>query len=221
VSWLRPLQTEQPPYMSLANALLAKWNHDFTSVWNGLVTAGVEQVFTDTGSRPLAILPSGSASLHYTLGDVGAAVDFSHGTATNLQVGSVSLTDALSARGSIMLDNRKARTLGFSAGFLHNEPIGDINALVAAGTGNAVQGDAGFTTAFRTNLLATARYSVAYQFGQGGGIAPTLVHIFLIGVTGTYKNTTQTIRPLPTRGRRVDGSDGVGFPVVEDVPTGQ
>ena len=63
------------------------------------------------------------------------------------------------------------------------------------------------------------RYSLAYQFGQGGGIQPTLVHVVLIGVTGSVKNTPQAVRPLPTRGRRVDGSDGVGFPVVEDVPT--
>jgi hypothetical protein len=131
----------------------------------------------------------------------------------------VSLTDSLTARGNVVLDTRKARVVSFSGGFLHNQPIGDLNALVAAGTGNAVQGDVGFTTSISTRILATARYSLAYQFGQGGGIAPTLVHIFLIGVTGSVKNTTQTVRPLPMHGRRVDGSDGVGFPVVEDVPT--
>jgi hypothetical protein len=219
ISWLRPLQANQAAYMTLANAVLGRWNHDFTGTWNGLVTAGMEQVFTDTGSRPLAFLPAGSASLHYTLGDVGAALDFRHGTATNLQVGSVSLTDSLTLRGNLMLDARKARALTFSGGFLHNEPIGDINALVAAGTGNAVQVDAGFTTAIRLNIQASARYSLAYQFGQGGGIPPTLVHIFLVGVTASFKNTTRPVRPLPMRGRRVDGGDSVGFPVVEDAPT--
>lgn len=218
VSWLRPLQAGQAKYMTLENALLGRWNRDFSLNWNALVTAGVEQVYTATGSKPLGILPSGSASVHYTLGEVGLALDFKHGTATNLQVGSVSLTDSLTARGNIVVDSRKARALTFSGGFLHNQPLGDINALVAAGTGNAVQADAGFGTAIRPNVLASVRYSLAYQYGQGGGIQPTLVHIFFVGVTGSFRNTEQPARALPVRGRRVDGSDSVGFPVVEDAP---
>jgi hypothetical protein len=218
VSWLKPLQAGQAKYKTLESALLGRWTHDFSVNWNGLVTAGVEQVYTGTGSKPLGILPSGSASVNYTLGDAVVALDFRHGTATNLQVGSVSLTDSLTARGNIVLDGRKARALTFSGGFLHNEPLGDINALVAAGTGNAAQADAGFATAIRKNVLASVRYSWAYQFGQGGNIAPTMVHIFFIGVTGSISNTERPVRPLPMRGRRVDGSDSVGFPVVEDSP---
>jgi hypothetical protein len=207
-------------YKSYTSSALVHWNHDISLNWNGMINAGVEQVFTDTGSKPLAFLPTGTLALHYSpQPDVGGGFEFSHGTATNLQVGSVSLTDSLTARGNLMLDARKARALTFSGGFLHNEPIGDINALVAAGTGNAVQVDAGFTTAIRLNVQASARYSLAYQFGQGGGIAPTLVHIFLVGVTASFKNTTRPVRPLPRRGRRVDGGDSVGFPVVEDAPT--
>lgn len=219
VSWLRPLQADQAKYATLETALFGRWNHDFSESWNGLVRAGVEQVYTDTGSRPLAILPSGSASVHYTLGEVGAGLDFSHGTVSNLQVGTVSLADSLTARGNVVLDSRKARAVTFSAGFVHNQAIGDVTPALASGTGNAVQGDAGFTTALSTSILATARYSLAYQYGQSGGIAPTLVHIVLIGVTGSYKNTTDAVRPLPKHGQRVDGSDSVGFPVVEEPPT--
>jgi hypothetical protein len=219
VSWLVPLQANQRKYKTLANALLGRWNRDFSESWNGLVTAGVEQVYTATGSRPLAILPSGSASVHYTRGEMGAGLDFTHGTATNLQVGTVSLADSVTARGSVVLDSRKARSLAFSAGFLHNEPIGDINALVAAGSGNAVQADVGLTTGITRNMLGSLRYSLAYQFAQGGSIAPTLVHILFIGVTGSYRNTDQPVRKMPKHGSRVDGADSVGFPVVEEPPT--
>ncbi|HSK02293.1 MAG TPA: hypothetical protein VK932_13670, partial [Kofleriaceae bacterium] len=171
--------------------------------------------YTDTGSEPLAILPSGSVTALYTHGDTAAAIDLSHGSFTNLQVGTVSVTDRITARGIHTLDFRKLRTLSFSAGFLHNEPIGESAAIVAAGTGSALSFDAGFTTALTPHIVGTARYSVAYQFGQDGGLEPILSHIVFLGVTGRYGNADLLARPraLPTRGRRVDGSDGKGFPM--------
>ena len=218
VSRLQPLEVDRLPYTSLTNAALVRWNHDFSWRWNGLATAGVEQVYSDTGSEPLALLPTGSASLRYSVGNTLAAVEYSHGSATNLQVGTVSLTDWITARGVLTLNAAKLRALSFSAGFLHNEPLGEASSLAAAGTGNAVQGDAGFTTQLNKSLHLTTRYTVAYQFGQGGGLASTLAHIVLVGVTARYSNTSQIRRPMPVRGRRVDGSDGKPFPVGEDVP---
>ena len=218
ISWLRPLQATLEPYVSLSNALSGHWNRDITVSWNTLVTAGIEQVYTDTGSKPVALLPTGSASVRYTHYNAVVALDVAHGTATNLQVGAVSLTDRVTLRGIFTLDPREQRVISFSSGFLHNEPLGEVDAQVAAGTGNAVQADAGFTTAITRNILFTARYSLAYQFDQGGNLAPTLAHIALLGVTGTYRNSERPRRPLPTRGRRVDGTDAEGFPVIESLP---
>jgi len=218
VSWLRPLRTDVHLYHSLTNGLVARWNHDFSVGWNALATAGVEQVYTDTGSEPLAFLPTASATVRYAAYNTVGALDFSHGTASNLQVGAISLTDALTARAIITLDPRVFRTLAFSAGFLHNEPLGEVDAQVAAGTGNALQGDAGFSTAIARNVLASARYSVAYQFGQAGNLEPTLAHIFFLSVTASYRNTERPTRALPTRGTRVDGGDAEGFPVIVDRP---
>jgi hypothetical protein len=218
ISWLSPLQADASRYTTSTSSLLARWNHDYTWSLNSLVLAGVEEVFTDTGSKPLALLPTGTATVRYTAGSAVGSLEASHGTATNLQVGSVSLTDRVTARGVVTIDPIRARVLSFSAGVLHNQPIGEVAADVAAGTGNAVQGDAGFTTAISKNLLGTVRYSVAYQFGQDSGLGATLAHIFLIGVTASYNNTSRVTRPMPTRGVRVDGSDGKGFPVVDDLP---
>lgn len=218
VSWLHPLQTGLSIYKTYTSSLLAHWNHDFSPSWNGLVNGGVEQVFIDSGSRPFALLPAGAASLRYTpRPDVGASLDFSHGTQTNLQVGSVSITDQLTVRGAIALDSRKGRALAFSAGVLHNQPLGDVSSVLAVGAGNAVQADVGYTMALRKEVLGTARYSLAYQFGQPAGVPSTLAHIFYVGVTGVIRNTERPILPLPIRGRRVDGSDG-DFPVVEEAP---
>jgi len=218
VAWLRPIQLGLHVFKTYTSSALAHWNHDFSTGWNGMINAGAEEVFTDTGSRPLAFLPAGAVSLRYTpRPDVGAGIDFSHGTATNLQVGSVSLTDRLSAHGAIALDARKGRALAFSFGFLHNEPLGDVSALVSAGTGNAVQADVGYSMQLDKYLVGTARYSLAYQFGQGGGLPSTLAHILFVGVTGAIRNTEKPILPLPMRGRRVDGGDG-DFPVVEEAP---
>jgi hypothetical protein len=217
VSWLVPLQQGMRKYKSYASSALAHWNHDFSLNWNGMVRAGIEQIFTDTGSEPLAFLPTGSLAVRYTPApDIGVGLDFTHGTATNLQVGSVSLTDRLGVHGAIMLDSRKSRGLAFSASALHNEPLGAVSALVAAGTGNAVALDAGFTTALAKNLLGSVRYSFAYQFGQGGGLPDSLAHVFFIGVTGAIRNTERPLLPMPFRGQRVDGTDGAGFQVVEE-----
>jgi hypothetical protein len=218
VSWLFPLQQGMRKYKSYASSALVHWNHDFSLNWNGMVRAGLEQIFIDTSSEPLAFLPTGSLAVRYTpKPDVGLGIDFTHGTATNLQVGSVSITDRLGVHGAIMIDSRKARGVAFSASALHNEPLGTVSALVAAGTGNAVQLDAGFTTQLARNVLGNVRYSFAYQFGQGGGLPDSLAHIFFIGVTGVIRNTERPLSPLPIRGQRVDGSDGsAGFQVVEE-----
>lgn len=212
LSYLRPLQADAEPYASVTNSFLIRFAHDFSYRWNGVATAGVQQVYTDTGSQPLAILPSGSVTALFTHGDTAAAIDLSHGSFTNIQVGTVSITDRIAARGVYTLDVRKLRVLSFSVGFLHNEPIGESAELVAAGTGNAVQGDLAFTTAITKYILGQARYSVSYQFGQEGGLAPITSHIVTVGVTGRY-STSDRMQKLPTRGRRIDGSDGKGFPV--------
>jgi hypothetical protein len=218
VSWLFPLQQGQRKYKSYASSALAHWNHDFSLNWNGMVRAGVEQIFIDATSEPLAFLPTGSLAVRYTPApDVGVGLDFTHGTATNLQVGSVSITDQIGVRGAIEIDSRKARGVAFSASALHNQPLGSVSALVAAGTGNAVQLDAGFTTQLAKNVLGNVRYSFAYQFGQGGGLPDSLAHVFYIGVTGVISNTERPLAPLPIRGQRVDGGDGTfGFQVVEE-----
>jgi hypothetical protein len=215
VAWLIPLQLGMTEYKSYTSSALAHWNHDFSTSWNGMVRAGVEQVFIDTGSQPLAFLPTGALAVRYTpQADVGGGLDFTHGTATNLQVGSVSLTDRIGVHGAIAIDSRKARGVAFSASVLHNEPLGQVSALVAAGTGNAVQLDVGFTTQLAKNVLGNARYSFAYQFGQGGGLPDSLAHILFLGVTGVIRNTERPLSPLPIRGQRVDGTDG--FQVVEE-----
>jgi hypothetical protein len=212
VSRLRPLQSSLEPYTSITNTALVRLNRDFSWRWNGLVTAGIEQVFMETPSRPLAFLPTGSVTALYTHGAAAAALDVSHGAFTNIQVGTVSVTDRITARGIFTLDEQQQRTLSFSAGILHNEPIGESEAQVAAGTGNAIQGDAGFTTEITRYILGNARYTVAYQFGQDG-LEPILSHIVLVGVIAHYGTSSKARRPLPIRGRRVDGTDGSALPL--------
>jgi hypothetical protein len=215
VDWLRPIAQDARPYKAYQNALLVRWNRDLTWRWNAAVSAGVEQVYTDTGSKPLAFLPSGSANVNYTIGNVVAALAFTHGTDTNLQVGTISLADQLTARGVITIDPEKLRVLSFSGGVLHNEPLGEVSSVVTTGEGNAFQGDVGFTTAITKGVIATARYSIAYQFDQAGELGSTLAHVILVGVTATYNNLEPDRRRMPGRGLRVDQGDAEGFPVVE------
>ncbi|HEY0482126.1 MAG TPA: hypothetical protein VGD37_31620 [Kofleriaceae bacterium] len=220
VAWLQPLRAQLGAYQSYTSSLSAHWNHDFSLGWNGTVSAGVEQVFIDAGSRPVAFLPAGSASLRYALReDIGGGIDFSHGTATNLQVGSVSITDRVSVHGNYALDSRIGRAVAFSAGFLHNAPLGQVASLVAAGTGNVVQVDAGFTTLLAKNIQGVARYSLSYQYDQGANLPPALANIFFVGVSGTIRNTERPMRGVPVRGHRVDGNDSWGLAPADTEPT--
>jgi hypothetical protein len=226
VSRLRPPASDLPPYTSTSNAIIARWNRDFSYKWNGLATAGVEQVYVAnsnqpiTGNEPFALLPIGSAAVRYTMGNTAGAVEFFHGSAPNLQTGTVSLTDRITVRGAYTLNVEKLRTVSLSTGFLHNEPIGDTSMLVSAGNGNAVSADAGFSTALTKAIFLNVRYSLAYQYGQGGGTAASLAHIATVGVTGRYTNADQPKRERPKalRGNRVDGTDGA-FPIGGDAPT--
>ena len=204
---LRPLilLNPQPAYASQTASVRARWNHDFSRQANGFVSAGVAQVYTNTGSRPVAVVPVGSAMLRYASGNLVGSLDFNQDIMTNLLVGSVSYTDQIVAHGSVMLDQRLARVLAFSVGALHNEPVGVAGPLAVAATGNAVQADVGLVTLIRKNLLATARYSLSYQFDRADTVGPELFHLITIGVLATF--TSGTMRPVPDIGVRVDGLD--------------
>ena len=211
VSRLQPLLSEGDAYFNITNSLLARWTHDFDYRWNANLTAGVQQVATLAGSYPVAILPTGSLTARYAARDAAGSVSFTHGTDTNLQTGTVSTTEQVSAHASVSFDPIRPRILGASVGFLHNEPLGEASALIAAGAGNAFQADVGFTWGLTDQVLATARYSLAYQFGQEAGIPPSLAHVILIGITARYSNA-RFMPPVPRLGQRVDGGDAIGFP---------
>ena len=211
VSRLQPLLTEGDPYFNITNSLLGRWTHDFDYHWNSQLTAGVQQVATLSGSYPVAILPTGSLSARYATDKAVGSVTFTHGTDTNLQTGTVSVTEQISAHGRVSFDPTRPRLLAVSVGFLHNEPLGDASPLIAAGAGNALQADVGFTWGLTDEMLATARYSLSYQFGQEAGIPSSLAHVVLIGITARYSNA-RYMPPVPRLGERVDGGDAIGFP---------
>lgn len=209
VSKLTLLQLKQPPYFVQNDAILLRWNHDISRKLSGLAAAGVEQVYIATGPRPVAVLPTGILSVLFASGTKVGAVELSQAANMNLQLGTATKTTRIAARGQIVLDPFKFRTVSFSAGALHNAPIADSAPLLAAGTGNALQADVGFATELSKRVLATARYSVVYQFDQAAGLPSSLIHIAMVGITARYSNASLRARQMPTFGQRVDGSDAV------------
>jgi hypothetical protein len=205
------------PYWNIRNSLLARWNHDFTLNWNGIAMAGVEQVLTLFDSYPLAILPTGTLALRYATRNGGGGITASYGATADLQTGIMSLSESVVLRGFVAFDSTYPRQLAASAGILRAEPLGQSAAKAAAGLGDAAQGDVGLLWGLSDEVLATARYSVAYQFRQPGGLQPLLTHVVLVGITMHYSNTRHP-PAVPALGGRVDGSDRVGFP---DKPAGK
>jgi hypothetical protein len=209
-SLLRRPGPEEDAYWSITNSVLGRWRRDLSVRWTGLALLGAQQVATFAGSYPLAILPTGGLLVTYAHGDAIGALDFAHGATANLQTGTVAVTDQVTARGALTFGRVARRhVLSASVGYLHADPLGQAAALAAAGTGDAISADAGVSFSLSESMAATLRYSLAYQFGQGGDLEPSLAHVLLVGVTARYESARAS--PLPSLGRRVDGEDAVEF----------
>jgi hypothetical protein len=209
VAVLRPLTADATSFVTIANAFLGTWNHDFSPDWNAEAAAGLEQVVTFAGSYPLAIVPAGTLTARYLGRRFTGSVTVTSGAATDVQTGTVSMSEALVVRGTLPLDGFLPRALSASAGVLHASPLGEATSRVPAGIGDALQADVGLVWSLSESLIATARYTVAYQFDQPGGLQPSLAHLALVGLTARWSNAP-ALPELPSAGRRVDGADATG-----------
>lgn len=207
-AFLRPLAEGSPDVKLLTNALVGSWNHDFDQTWNAQVTAGATHVVALRSGHPTTVVPVGSLTGRYLGNASVASLEVSRSVATNLQTGTESTSDQVTLRWGVSLDRFLQRQLGASAGFLRARPLGAVTPSAASGTGDAVQGDVGFVWGFSEVLLASARYSIAYQYG-GTASLRSLVHVALVGFTVRYSNAPY-VPPMPTPGRRVDRGDAVG-----------
>ena len=120
----------------------------------------------------------------------------------------MSMSDGVGLRGALTLEAVRQLQLGASAGYLHSRAIAELGAASVAG--DALSGDVGATWRLSAAVIATARYSVAYQFARGA-VEASMIHAFLVGFTVRYSNVA-SIPPMPTLGGRVDRGDAVGFP---------
>jgi hypothetical protein len=211
VASLRALTVDAAPYLSMTNSMVGRWTHDVDAQWSGQLRAGVAQVLAFTGSYPLAIVPTGSLTVSYNGVRAGGSLSVNYGPQTNLQTGTVTQAGQALVRGFVNFDPLLVRQLAASAGFMRSRPLGEVAPAFALGTGDALQGDLGFTWALSSILLATVRYSVAYQYMQPLGIAPSFTQALLVGVTARYSTVSQ-LPGMPTIGNRVDGTDAVRFP---------
>ena len=212
VARLRQSTVEAEPFWSAITSLLGLWNHDFDRGWSGAIRAGIASVVTFNDTNPKAFVPSGNLTGRYSGRDAGAGLHLDYGPQMDLQTGTIAQNARATVRGYVNFDALWPRQLSGSAGFLHAWPLGAVTPGSASGVGDALQGDLGFLWGFSEALYATARYSVAYQFNQPDGLAPSLIHVFLIGVTARYGNAAMP--PMPSAGERVDGGDRVPFPGV-------
>jgi hypothetical protein len=209
VAWLRAYVPGMPLYMVTINQLVGRWSHDLGPNWTTQARAGAANVIAFTGSYPLSIVPVGSASVAYTGDRSGASLSLAYGPQTNLQTGTVTQSGTVLLRGFLSLDRERPRQLAASAGFMRSRPLGEVTPAMAIGTGDAVQGDVGFIWGLTDVLLVTARYSIAYQYMQPLGTPPSLAQVLLVGFTAHW-SSEPTLQPLPSLGRRVDGTDSVG-----------
>jgi hypothetical protein len=204
---LQPGGEEGPRVEAVTSTLQATWNRDLSERWSGQLSAGVEQVAV-LGGPPMEVHPVGGAIVRYHAGRIGGALSYTRGAAASLETGTMSMSDEVLLRGLLSLDPLYERHLSASAGYLRSRPL-DATPEAAAGSGEALQGDAALVWELIPALAAEARYSVAYQYGREGAAGTALVQVVVIGLTGRWSNGRAA--PMPRPGDRVDGSDGVGF----------
>jgi hypothetical protein len=208
ISRLRPIQTQLAPFSSTSNAVLIRGSRDLSGRWNAQGSLGIEQVYTNHSNKPLALLPTASATLNFYTLNTNFAGELSRGSLPNLQIGTIAIANSAMFRGTVTLDEREARAVRFSVGGIHNEPIGDYDAL-AAGTFDVVQADLSVSTSLNRRLLLFGRYGASHQFSSDGMLPSTTMHVVLVGVSAQYSSTGKPRRPMPQAGRRVDNVDGV------------
>jgi hypothetical protein len=186
LSWLHPVSAVGDHYVSLINTLLGRYTRTWTRSWSSAVTLGVQQVVTFAGSEPLAFLPTGSLSLSWTGDRATGGLLVTHTAVTNLQTGTVGQGEQAALRLSYPLSPLLLRALNASVGALHTEPIGQSSARVSTGTGTALQADVGLSWELAENVVATLRYSFAYQFGQPD-VDPSMAHALIVGLTARMR----------------------------------
>jgi hypothetical protein len=204
---LRPLAEGAPDVRIVTTSLIGSWNHDFNRTWNAQVTAGATHVVAVGPGHPTTVVPVGSLTGRYLGNDSVVSLEVTRAVATNLQTGTESVSEEVTLRGGVSLDPIRQRQLGASVGFLRARSLGEVTPGAAAGSGKAAQGDVGLVWGLSDVLLATARYSIAYQFE--GAASESLVHVALVGITVRYSSAPY-MPPMPTPGRRVDRGDAVG-----------
>ncbi len=210
LSVLRPQLSDTGTHLNfVTNSLSASWNHDFDATWNGQVIAGVEHAARLGGRFPGSILPTGTVVARYLSGNTIGSFSITHGVSTNLQLGTVSLSDTAVLGATVTLDPVRSRQIAGSVGFLHAGALQDAPASSST-AGDSAHGEIAVLWGLTDLLLGNVRYSVSYQFG-GSSIATSLAHVVLVGVVLHYSNARFT-PPVPAVGRRVDGTDAVGFP---------
>lgn len=208
IARLRPLQAELAPYSTLTNTVVIRGSHDLSPRWHVQGTLGIEQVYADHSGKPLALLPTVSTLLDFSSRATNFAMELSRGVQPNLEVGTIAVSNRLGFRGLVMFDEMQQRALRFSAGGIHNEPLGQYE-VIAAGTMDALQADVGVTAAINSRVMLFARYSASYQFDQMDMLPSTTMHVVLVGAAAFYSSTGKPRRALPRSGRRVDNVDGI------------
>lgn len=210
LSVLRPVTADDPPTARLfTGSALLSWNHDFDRAWNAQLSAGVEALHALFPGAGWNTQPTGSLTGRYIAGRFEASASYSHGASANLQVGTMSLADALVARGAYRISEAPQRELGASLGFMHARTLG--GAGLPSGSGDAMNGDVGLLWSLTNELILNVRYSAAYQLGQAAGDLQSLSHTLLIGLAARWGSGGR-ISATPSSGGRVDGADGVPFP---------
>lgn len=210
LSVLRPATVSDPPTSRLfTGSVVLSWNHDFDRAWNVQLSAGVEELHALFPGAGWNTQPTGGLTGRYLAGRFEGSASVSHGASPNLQMGTMSLADAVVARGVYRISEAPQRELGASLGFMHARTLG--GAGLPSGSGDAFSGDVGLVWSLSNTVLLNARYSGGYQLGLAAGNLQSLSHTLVVGVAARW-GAGGRISAAPSTGGRVDGADGVPFP---------
>jgi hypothetical protein len=206
---LQPGGADGPRVEVVTSSLQAVWNRDLDQAWSAQVTGGVEQLLVlETSTTEMH--PAGTAVLRYQRGRAGGSLSYTRAATASLETGTMSNGDEVVLGAQLDLASFRQRQVRASVGYLRSSPF-DATPEAAAGDAEVVRVDTGLIWELLPELMGSARYSLAYQYGSRLGTGSGLVQVLMVGITWRWTND-RSAGAMPRRGERVDGADAVGFP---------
>jgi hypothetical protein len=199
--------TEAPPLPRVDYYHLSagpRWRHDYSDTWSSSLAAGATVVLSPDGKADPLVLPSGRASVLYTLDAQSAELAYAVGVIPNLLSGQLLRSHQVTLRGTTPISEQHRVFFSSSVGFMRAQVLVLDETAPRPPEFDAFLSDAEVSWQASDFLHLFGRYQFFGQFGGPG--ASFLREAVILGVTVSSR-APDGVRVQTSFAQRVDRSD--------------